>query len=172
MDSFQKALDEENERIESGWGMLWHYVNAGYYFEQLSRYYKIFNPTQIKVVLYDDLVKHPYKLLEDLFIFLDVDPNFKPDISSRPNVSGFPKNEWFDNFLQKLFLDDNLLKRISQDLFPTAFRKRVTSKIRRASLEKRAMPLETRKKLAKIFSEDIHQLENLINRDLSHWLLH
>lgn len=170
MDSFQEALDKENERIEAGWGMLWHYINAGYYFEQLSRYFHIFDPSQIKVVLYDDLVNNPYKLLQDLFLFMNVDTKFRPDISSRPNVSGFPKNEWFDNILRKLFIDDNPLKRFSQLLLSPSFRNKVTTKIRVANLEKRAMPLEIRKQLTSIFSRDIHQLEKLINRDLSMWL--
>ena len=169
--SFEEGLALETQRINAGWGMLWHYVNAGHYHKQLLRYYQCFKASQIKVVLHDDLVKSPEKLLEDLFIFLDVDPNFHPDISSRPNVSGFPKNKWFDNFLRTLFLEDNFLKRISQGLFNTTFRKKITTKIRKANLEKRAMPLELRKQLAAIFSEDIHDLEKLINRDLSHWLL-
>ena len=168
--TFKEALDLETQRIEAGWGMLWHYTNAGFYFEQLSRYYRIFDSLQIKVVLYDDLVNDPYDLLQDIFLFLGVDIKFKPDISSRPNVSGFPKNARLDIFLRKLFLGDNLLKRISQNLFPTAFRKKVTTKIRQTNLEKRAMPLDTRKQLAMTFSEDILQLEKLINRDLSLWL--
>jgi len=168
--TFREALTLETQRIDAGWGMLWHYVNAGFYFEQLSRYYQIFDPSHIKVVLYDDLVNDPYKLLQDLFSFMDVDPKFKPDISSRPNVSGFPKNERADNFLRKLFLNDNVIKRFSQILFPSAFRKKVTTKIRQTNLEKRAMPLDIRKQLAITFSGDILQLEKLINRNLSMWL--
>jgi hypothetical protein len=168
--SFKEALTLENQRIDAGWGMLWHYVNAGFYYQQLTHYYQHFDPSQIKVVLYDDLVNDPYKLLEDLFLFLEVDANFKPDISSRPNVSGFPKIEWFDNILRKLFIDDNPLKRFSQILLPLSFRKKFTTKIRAANLEKRKMPSEIRKQLASEFLEDIQQLEKLIKRDLSMWM--
>ena len=68
--TFEKALALEKERIQAGWGMLWHYTQAGFYYEQLKRYYEIFDQKQIMVVLHDDLVHDVDSLLRNLFTLL------------------------------------------------------------------------------------------------------
>jgi len=68
-ETFEEALEKEPERIGAGWGMLWHYANAGYYYEQLSRYYKVFDPDQIRVFLHDDLSKRRRRDAEGNFPF-------------------------------------------------------------------------------------------------------
>ena len=168
--SFEEALKKEPERIRAGWGILWHYTQAGFYAQQLRRYYDIFNKDQIKVVLYDDLAADAMSLCQAVFEYLGVDASFEPDLSKRPNVSGFPKNSVFHQFMERLFMKDNAIKRISQQLFPKAFRRRVMESLRRINMEKRAMPESIRQDLISLFREDIQQLERLINRDLSHWM--
>ena len=168
--SFEAALAKEPERIEAGWGLLWHYTKAGFYFEQLDRYYKVFDHRQIKVVLYDDLVKDSEGLIKSIFEFLGVDPTFAPDTSARPNVSGFPKNPGFHKFMYRLFMEDNLIKRASRVLFPKKLRQDVMVNMRLLNLEKRKMSKEMRKELTELFREDIGKLEKLINRDLSFWV--
>ena len=169
--TFREALAREPERIQAGWGMLWHYSQAGFYYQQLSRYYRIFKPEQIKVVLHDDLLSNAAKLLREIFVFLGVDPDFQPDTSAHPNVSGFPKNEALHTWMRKVFVEDNCLQRLSRKLFPMAFRQKVIYKVRSLNLEKRKMPEDIRRDLQAQFREDIKQLEGLINRDLSHWML-
>jgi hypothetical protein len=169
-ETFEEALEKEPERIEAGWGMLWHYAHAGLYYEQLSRYYNVFDPDQIRVFLHDDLVKDVESLLTEIFLFLDVDPNFKPDTSSRPNVSGFPKNKFLHELMKKVFINDNPIKRISRALFPETLRQKVMLSLRNPNLEKRQMPKVIRQQLQEFFAEDIQNLGRLINRDLSHWL--
>lgn len=169
-ESFREALEKEPERIEAKWGLLWHYTNAGFYFEQLDRYYKIFNRDQIKVVLYDDLVNDPQGLMRDIFEFLGVDPTFIPDTSARPNVSGFPKSPWFHKFMHRLFMEDNPIKYFSRILFPKKLRQGVMVNMRLMNLEKRIMPDDIRAELNDLFRDDIRRLENLINRDLAFWI--
>lgn len=56
----------------------------GLYQSQLERYYKIFNPSQILVLDYNDISSNPKKLLQKIFKFLKVDINFIPtNINSR-----------------------------------------------------------------------------------------
>jgi hypothetical protein len=169
--SFNAALEKEQERIDAGWGILWHYRNAGFYYQQLSRYYDIFEPDQIKVALYDDLLSNPFALIKDIFAFLEVDQAFSPDISSHPNISGFPKNKRFHEFMNQLFQKDNPIKTISRKLFPESLRRKVMEKMREPNLEKLVMPIDTRLELIESFHDDIRNLEKLIQRDLSLWLL-
>ncbi len=167
--SFQEALAKEPKRIKAGWGILWHYTQAGLYYEQLSRYYAVFNPDQIKVVLYDDLVKDVGDLCKNIFKFLRVDENFLPDTSKHHNVSGIPKNKKIHSIMKSVFFDNNPFKRISLLIFPKSFSKRVMVDLRMINLEKQAVPDKTRKDLLNLFKTDIMMLEKLIDRDLSCW---
>jgi hypothetical protein len=169
--SFLEALEKEQERINAGWGILWHYTNAGFYYEQLCRYYEIFEPKQIKVVLYDDLVSDVLALMKEIFIFLNVNQDFKPETSTRPNVSGFPKKTYIHKFMKRLFIEDNLIKRFSRKTIPKSIRQLVMVKVRAVNLTKKTMPKEIRNQLIEVFYGDIKMLEKLINRDLSSWLL-
>jgi len=168
--SFKEALEKEQERISAGWGILWHYTQAGFYHEQLNRYYQVFDPHQIKVVLYEDLVKDSNGLLRDIFSFLGVDPTFIPDTTARPNVSGFPKNPKFHQFMYRLFMQDNVIKRVSRVIFPKAFRQNVMVNMRLTNLEKRSIPEDIYDRLKNLFRQDINNLEKLIGRDLSNWV--
>lgn len=169
-DTFREALRLEPERIEAGWGMLWHYVNAGYYYQQLQRYYAVFDPSQILVVLHDDLVADTDALLVKIFNFLNVNPSFKPDTSSRPNVSGFPKSDFWYQLMKRVFYNDNFVKRMSRKLIPQKTREKITTGLRRANMEKKEIPEDIRSHLIELFRDDIQNLSKLINRDLSNWL--
>jgi hypothetical protein len=168
--SFDEALQQEEDRIAAGWGMLWHYKAAGLYYQQLMPYFNIFDKDRIKVVLYDDLVADTNQLLKDLFGFLNVDEYFHPDTTSRPNVSGFPKNQFAHNVMKILFLGKNPVKSVSRKIIPNKLRYRFVKSLRHYNLEKRALSQETRKSLIEYYQNDILLLSDLINRDLSHWI--
>lgn len=168
--SFKMALEKEEERVNAGWGILWHYTRAGFYYEQLSRFYQVFDPRQIKVVLYDDLVKAASVLMRSIFEYLEIDSTFISDTALQPNVSGFPKSPKFHQFMYRLFMQDNLIKRISRVILPKELRQKVMVDMRLMNLEKRSMPEDIREELKTLFHEDIMRLEKLIGRDLSFWV--
>lgn len=168
--SFDLALQQEEARIATGWGMLWHYKRAGLYYQQLIPYFRVFEPERIKVVLYDDLVSNSNKLLKELFSYLNVDEDFQPDTSHRPNVSGFPKSQIYHDFMKMIFIKNNPIKSLSRLIFPKETRKNVMVSMRSYNLEKRAMSQEIRDSLREYYQEEILLLGKILNRDLSHWL--
>lgn len=168
--SFSEALEREEERIDAGWGMLWHYKRAGLYYEQLDRYYRLFQQEKIKVVLYDDLVTDASSLVQNIFEFLDVNPEFIPDTNQHPNVSGFPRSPKFHSIIKQLYILDNPIKRISRKIIPKTIRQESMTRLRLLNMEKRPMPEKIRHELIDFFQQDIKKLENLICRDLTFWL--
>lgn len=168
---FAEALTLEEERIQAGWGMLWHYKRIGLYSEQLGRYQKVFNPEQMKVVLYDDLVNAPGNLLKELFLFLEVDPLFSPDMTEHPNVSGAPKSVFLHRLMKAIFMKPNPIKFISRLVLPKSVRRNFMLSIRAKNLQKQQMSQEDRQYLMAFFREDILKLQDTISRDLSGWLL-
>ncbi len=160
---FDRALAAESERIANNWEWFWHYTQAGYYSKQIQRYYDLFEPHQIAIYLYEDLTKSPITLLQNIFRFLEVDDSFVPELNIRPNKSGVPKNK----LLHQLLMKPNPVKSLLKPLFPAAMRQ----KIQHRNLAKPSMSFETRAKLTQLFREDILACQNLIQRDLSSWLV-
>ncbi|MEB3309869.1 MAG: sulfotransferase [Snowella sp.] len=159
---FAQALQAEPERIEKNWEWFWHYVQLGYYGQQVKRYYDLFDKSQIRVYLYEDLVKHSDWLIQDLFTFLQVDTSFQPDMSIRPNKSGVPKNP----LLHQLLTKPNPIKSLLKPLFPAKMRQ----KIQHNNLETPKLSAEVRQSLTALYQEDLLQCQALIGRDLSAWL--
>ncbi|BFM39464.1 sulfotransferase [Synechocystis sp. LKSZ1] len=159
---FTSAIAAESERINKHWEWFWHYLQQGYYGPQLQRYYELFPANQMKVYLYEDLVKRADWLLRDIFDFLQVDPDFQPDMSVRPNKSGMPKNR----FLHQLLTKPNPIKSLLKPLFPAQLRQ----KIQHRNLETPKLTAEMRQQLINSYRVDILACQDLLQRDLSAWL--
>ena len=164
--NFMEALQEEDARIQNNWGHLWRYKHMSLYATQLKHYYKLFNRNQIKVYLHEDLNNNPANLLKDVFRFLGVEETFTPDLSIRRNVSGIPKNKVLHRFLSEKQSVKNVLK----PFFPTPFRERIVSQLVKQNLVKEPLSAEVRQELTKVFQQDIFELQDLLQRDLSKWL--
>ncbi len=80
---FLTAVQADQQRR----GNACHYVAQGFYYQQISRYLNLFDPSQLKLCLYEDLRDQPQQLLQDIFRFLEVDDQFQPDTSVKQNIS-------------------------------------------------------------------------------------
>ncbi len=168
---FVQAIEAEPERIKQNWGPLWHYIEGGHYYEQLSRYYSVFPTDQIKVFLHDDFVKDPNAVIAEIFRYLGVETAFKPDMSAKPNVSGVPRSELVHRLLFQLFQRPNPLRAVSRKLFPEEMRWRVTAALRNKNLRRVPLDPDLRKELTERYYHDgIISLGELLERDLSVWL--
>lgn len=162
---FEEARQAEAERIAAGWGSM-HYVSAGFFYQQLRRYYDRFPPEQLKVFLYEELRERPLEVIAQVFEFLGVDSGFVPDMSTRFNVSGIPRSRT----LHRILSGPNIVKRAAATLIPRRLRSSLKTRIKNLNLERQPLTTSTRQELIEIYRDDITQLQDLIGRDLSHWL--
>jgi sulfotransferase family protein len=79
------------------------YIEHGFYYQQVKKCLEFFSRQQLLVLDYEDLKRNPETLLKNVFYFLNIDENFKPDFDAK-NVTGKLKNK---------FLQQNLLKKNS-----------------------------------------------------------
>jgi hypothetical protein len=167
---FAQALIEEESRIQNNYPPLWHYKQAGYYYPQLKRYFDRFDPKQISIYLYENFQKDPIEVLQDIFQFLNVENSFVPEVSLKHNVSGIPKNQT----LNMLFKQPNLIKSIFKLLFPKELRQQlhqnILTKLKNQNLVKPKLSPELHRELMQLYRDDILQLQELIQQDLSGWL--
>ncbi|GAB4300385.1 MAG: sulfotransferase domain-containing protein [Oscillatoriaceae cyanobacterium] len=167
---FNLAIDNEQNRIDNNWQWLWHYVQLGFYYIQIQRYLQFFDRSQLKICFHEDLEKNPNQLICELFNFLGVDESFIPDISTRHNVSGLPKNKFWQSTLQTILIKSTFVKPISRLLLKPETRLKIASYMLSQNLSKPQLSPDIRQKLIRIYREDILKLQDLLQRDLSHWL--
>lgn len=170
---FAQALQEEQKRILNNWGYIWHYRQRGFYCAQLKRYYDMFGRDQIKIILYEDLNNNLANVLVDIFKFIEVDFEFKPDITKKYNISNIDQNV-IEVALRAFLIRPNLIKSLIKPLVPTILRRRIVMNILNGPHGKESnkpqLSIELRKQLIKFYHEDILKLQDLIQRDLSSWL--
>ena len=162
--TFEQALLAEKRRItqKKRWPG-WHYKQAGFYYHQVKRYFDLFDPSQIKIYLYETLQDSSASVVRDVFQFLAVEDTFAPDLTRR-NISAIPKNR----MLQNLLIKDNPIKTVFRPLIP----KQLRHSIRKQNLAKKpALSPDIRQQLVLDYRADILKLQDLIQKDLSHWLI-
>ena len=164
---FQEALDAESERVANNFMPIWFYQKAGLYGEQLAPFVDLFGD-QVKILLYDDLVKDQQGTIAEIFRYLGVDDTFMPATGEKFNISGIPKSR----VLHSLTNNHYGVKKMVTSLMPKSFRNKVKSRVNQMNIDRHSVEMSqsARANLAKYFQDDIRKLETLTGRDLSHWL--
>lgn len=163
--SFEQALNQEERRRRDRWQVGWFYKAGGFYYEQLKRYYAQFDAQNIKVILWEDLNKAPQRVCTEIFGFLGVDSQFRPDLT-RANKSRLPKSVLLNRFIFK----NPLITKPLKDLAPDSLYKGIAEPIKsKFYAEKKKLDLDIRKELVSLYYEDICKLEDLLDTDLTAW---
>ena len=163
--SLEEAIADEPRRRRERWAS-GRYLERGFYGLQLAEYLRHFPREQVRVYLYDDLVRDARGLLRDLFGFLEVDPGAEIDLSARPNPSGELRNP----LLRWAWTRTHPLRGRIRPILPKALRSRVSRWVISRPLVRREIQPETRRRVTALYADDVRRLETLLDRDLSHWL--
>jgi hypothetical protein len=166
---FEKALGAEERRIQEGWWPEFHYLAAGKYCEQLSRYFRLFPASRIMIVLHEDLATRPIEAFRDVFSFLEVDGRFVPDMTLQFSASGLARSKPIDFALKRLRMARPALQKMLPDpLFRSLLR--VGAGLHHRNLKRPELSGGAREWLIQQYREDTLRLQELIQRDLSAWL--
>jgi len=169
--SFLEALAAEPQRIADGWGYGWHYAALGRYVEPSTRSRKLFPREQLLVVLHDDLERDAKELMGRLYSYVGVDETFDPDVSTRYQAAGLTRWRGLDRWMAS----HATIRKRHKRYFPGDSARRIYPAADRLNprLNRRPAPRlspETRSEVARSFHGEILRLQDLLDRDLSHWL--
>jgi len=161
---FEEAISEKGieEWKKKRWGF--DYLAYGEYAAQVSAFKSAIPKT--KVWLLEDL-KKGRETTDEMLTFLGV-PLLDFDTSVKANPSGIPKNKSLVNLLRKNLLAKKIGKALPSSLQSNLKNKR--DKLMSKLLTKKPMNPETRNELKSYFRTDIEKLQEILDRDLSHWL--
>lgn len=165
---FRAALAVEEKRCRQYRQPLFAYSRLSYYHADLQRFFATFETGQIRVYLYEEWQTQPAAVLQDLFRFIGVDAEFLPDMAQRYNTGSVPRSWHLLHWLRT----PGRLRTYYKHLLPPAARRTMIRRLLRYNT-KPPPPLDpaTHAWLTARYQEDILQLQSLLQRDLSHWLV-
>lgn len=142
-----------------------HEYRVSFYADNLRRYYDRFPRERIKVLLFDDIVARPDSVMRELFDFLGVDPEVKVTTEVPHNPSRVPRS----GLLNRMLLAS---VRAAKPVVPLSIRRHISITQLQAPLMRKPDPIppHVRQRLLDEFRDDILATQELIGRDLSHWL--
>lgn len=149
------------------------YLNEGMYGVHIYTYHQFFEPGQIQILFYDDLVSDPVYLMRELFEFLGVAVNEPMQFSDKFNETLVPKDGLWSG-LHSAINRDYLVKRVLKKSTGSRLRGRLKNTANRliskvGGLSKPSMDAELRKFLVDFYVDDIERLEVLSCKSLAHW---
>lgn len=119
------------------------------------------NFEQVQVLLFDDLVTSPQEVLNEITTFLEVSPLVLEPTSSNNKYNAAPPKAFPNNIVLESLRKIGLNK-----LFSSGLKEKI---VKRWTREK-PMDKRTKKLLINRYKEDVKELQDLIDQDLSSWL--
>jgi hypothetical protein len=162
--SFRRHLADCAEAGKGKLSVVNPFLEVGLYSMQVKRFFDVFPRGQIRMYRYEEAWREPAKLLADVFRFLDVDADFRPDFSHRSLERRAPRFVGLHYFLKASGLWDPLKK-----LVPARCEAALRNYAFRGGNALR-MDAADRRWLIDYYREDVRRLEALLGKDLSDWL--
>lgn len=139
-----------------------------FYHAHLTRFLEIFPKEQIHIELVEDFQADTKATLNRIYHFLGVSPDFFSETSQIYNRHHRSRSQNLSHLLNQ----DNILKQFAQNILPPKLKVFIRNSIHRLNTRNIEIVIreETIHELHKIFREDTLKLQELLERDLSHWL--
>lgn len=169
LETFETALDLENDRLSKDADDWVGYFKDGLYAEQLKAWFRAFPKSQFLIVLNEDLKNNHTLVLRRICEFLgllQIDFNPKEISSNQHSLPRIP-------YLMKLMAEEGLIKKIVRKIIRNrSTKERIILFLRRINLKsapKIQLPSTTINNLRESYKPSICELEDLIGRELSSW---
>lgn len=144
-----------------------NYLAIGRYAHYLAPFLNAFPAARVKLLFFDDLVRAPKALLDDLFRFLGVDPVQQEAGLEQRNRGGVIRNP----LLRGLWTGTALVRARLRSHVPPALRDRV-GRLFLSTMEQPRFPEALLPSLEAYYAQDLTALERLTGRSLELWRHH
>jgi hypothetical protein len=160
---FYQALVDDMNRAQKGWGVSYLYYELGLYAEQVERYFTIFRPERIKVLMFDDLRRDTPAVLREMAGFLGLDPQplGRVDMSRQHNSYAAPRNQYLRRIAGAKFS-----RRVGRVLIPHRLGAFIFERVFLKRAAKPPLDLRARELLCSLYDPELDRLERLLGRQL------
>ncbi len=164
-----KKLIKFNYTFEESLSIYPEIKERGLYFKQLSRYYKQFPSSNIKIVILEDFQNNSLEIIHNIYSFLGVNKNFNPEsIYKNINIKKIVKNKKIRN-LKNYIKKNNAGKKIILYFSSIGLDRYLEKIYLKNSVSNYIINEKTKKELTNYFLEDKKNLEKLINKKINNW---
>jgi hypothetical protein len=159
--NLEHELSQEELRIKEGYNSFWFHKNQGLYSSQIKAY--LDNFSNVKIILFDDLIKNPKLIVNEVFQFLSLEqlemekyPTHNTSFEANKALKIIRKTKVLST-LKKLIGSKNWKKvrTSSKSLFFKNSSKEITKKLE--------------DKLYQFYEKDVEKIESLIGKKLPEW---
>jgi len=149
-------------------------LKKGFYFTPVKHYFDTFGKERVKIYLYNNLSENSLAIMQNMYQFIGVNGNFIPDTSKRQQVAVVPKNQSLNNLIKTKNPVRAAVSSILRAVMPREMRQKLRSSLinfNSGGKELKPLSSEERQLLIDFYREDILKLQDLIQKDLSSWLI-
>lgn len=139
------------------------YIEVSKYANQVKRYLEVFGKENIIFIDYDDFKRNTAKTVEEVYMFLEQDKDFRPFFNKKYNTYFAPRNA-FIRFAYSLIF----FRKMAVNILPKKF-KSIIKKLFFISNRKPKLSQNTRGFLQKKFEPDLRELSALLSKDFLKW---
>jgi len=177
--SFEKAVEVESERMNANTDEFnkiknmynFSYIERGYYAQQIKRYLKFFPIENMHFILFEDeFLKDREKTIQGVFEFLGVESQAGIKLDVKSNPASEPRSR----FLRDLFTKEYIIKDLVKSVMPRSWRLAVRMYAEKINAKPPTSILSKELKdniLKHYYYDEIKELESIIHKNLSNWLI-
>ena len=149
-----------------------HVLRKGKYYESLKHFMDVFGHSRVDVFLYDDLKKDSQNFMDEVYKSIGVNADFVADTAQKAQTAKVPKNQTVNRLLKTKNPIRTIATGIMQ-IVPTQLRHQLRDRLIALNSQDKNQAIFTDEDsilLRQYYREDILQLQDLLQRDLSAWL--
>jgi len=135
-------------------------VNGGFYADQVKRYLDIFGHSKVKIIIFEEFIKNPKKIVNELLEFLEVNSKVPDNISTIHNEFTVPRGKTITSLLKNRFI-----RKIGERV-PVTYYEPFVKKILGKKIPKPKISLEDRVFLEDLYKKDIQKLKIILGLEL------
>jgi len=139
-------------------------LEAGFYNQHIKRYLNFFDKNQIKIIIFEEWLKNPKFVLNEIFRFLSISQtinNFEEEVHNAFAIKEKPRGN-----ISQYILKNKTASKITRKFIPSSRRRFIIKKIFMSRPEKPILEPADRELLIKLYQNDVKKLKKLLGRDL------
>ena len=154
-DSIKQALEAKNDFYK---GVI---IKGGFYAEQIKRYLDEFGSDRIKIIIFEEFIKEPRRIVKEVLEFLEINEETPKEIKLTHNILTKPRNKIAAGLMQNIFI-----RNTAKILLPYQVSEIIVRKIFGKEITKPDMPKKDKEFLEKLYQDDIFKLQKIISRKI------
>jgi len=135
-------------------------LTRGLYFNQVQKYVDIFGKNQVKIIIFEELIKNPKTIIEEILEFLGYNKpleTFENEVHNPYSIVRGP--------VAGYIFQHDMVRKFAQ-MIPSSSRRILKEKVILKQQQKPKMNEEVKKKLVNFYHNDVEKLKTLLGRDL------